>query len=79
MLIFGFAIGLAFGSMLDKKAQSDARQLSILNYFQKMRKVKLRGKDADDLHKYRTRIKQIMHVYYILPDKPQNDFLEFMV
>ncbi len=43
----------------------------VVKYFDKMKKVSLHGKAADDLHKYRIRIKRMMHVYHMLPEKIQ--------
>ncbi len=53
---------------LPKKAIDNER---IIKYFEKMKEVSLDGKDADDMHKYRIRIKRMMHVYFMLPVKTQ--------
>jgi CHAD domain-containing protein len=44
---------------------------TILKYFMKMKVVRLIKNDADELHSYRIRIKRMMHVYYMLPEKIQ--------
>lgn len=53
---------------IHKKAINNKK---IINYFDKMKEVSLNGNNADDMHKYRIRIKRMMHVYYMLPKKNQ--------
>jgi CHAD domain-containing protein len=44
---------------------------AILKYIAKMQDLRLPKNDAEELHSCRIRIKRMMHVYYMLPDKIQ--------
>jgi CHAD domain-containing protein len=53
---------------LPKKVIDDKK---MFKYFDKMKNMQIEDDNAEELHRYRIRMKRMMHVYYMLPDKIQ--------